>query len=1579
MNLDSNDDDSEESDILSSAGDDVDVHLNHYRVPKSLNYGPYGLSDQPSNGSGTHKSRVNLKQVKFSNEGKIMSLFELAAQKVACHFPFGLVENFYQPVPEPMQCRIAFWSFPQDEEDVKLYTCLANGNADFFYRAEELIFQNAVRDMLQVGFHLSANVVFMDTETEHSETNRVALTFDRRRITSCSCTCIPSTFWCQHVVAVCLQRIRKPSETKLRAPVSESLQRLEKNQLQKFAQYLINELPQQILPAAQKLLDELLSGDDASINKNPAAPDPTAGALLNEQTSWCLDYTHLGLDIHRILLKQCTAQPTVCSDIQSLHVTAPPATTEYTQLLRPIRGREPEGIWNLISIVGEMMKRRDLNLFPLLEIMTDEIMKFDKIITWWFETKVSLHSGSTIHFANTKNSQCTSQYSCSNFCDEIVHLWRLAALNPSSTPVERNKLYRKFLQWHLSILKRHVSLSENQANNLSYTGKRNYLELFPGFKSAMEGCLVNWSDWDEKRGELRSASNKNDEEKPAKRNKRKRRAKGRNSGIAQASAVSPQAENSASCRNDENKENSTEPTVMNPTKSALAPAHSRQNVNVENSEHCLKPSRSKVNVSPEAEQPSPELQEQSSSRQEDDQLEEREEVPQEPQDPLEEADPNARLDRIRENNAPNIDFLEPDLQVYFMEGHPEPQRRQDEPESLSELIRLNDRRLADPLETLYSKVEGLHAHGHLEEARKAAAKLAHEILSQRNYPNVRLICTASKRRRKKGPLDNQTSIMGSETLSKLLFLCNLLHDDHEAHSIIFKLVMFGVEMRRSPAATKPLEVKLISQKQELISLMKTITLSDTEISTLKEKAQNIRDSKGEAQRDVLATLILGNFIFEAFVLSRNASISPSDVDLGFQTAISALGVKVNVAEADHPLLCEGIRRQRGELALSLILHYKDDQEKLDAILKQLLDKDLLEPARQPLPTTVSEKPAAPASKPLAEIQNNRNTTNLSGRKSHPIVQDPNQPSEAAAHFMFELAKTVFDKAGGNSTTAHLFRPQLVASNGTRGIHRKLHMCTLRIALYALGLQNRTSPNWMQRTYNGRASFIHDQALELGLPALKFLWENWEGYLTPVEAASVADKAGCSSDSETRRIAAEMAKSCLKYANFLDSNAVSRILVQCQEQTVEMIEEACDEIEQVAENENVGADVLFVTARAWYSLYTKLDSNDRNHSGNANLYQLNNFANPSIQGPNEHQAGAHEQPPIVDWLANSTVQYQQPPVQIHFQQSSSSPVTGQFGNNSSLVAPQPQLGPAAPIQAVQSQQSLPPSADEVVPPIDGAKISHQQSNSPLPPSHIQQIHPAPMWDVYARTDFILTPETPTYTNIDYVRAAFRVGLKAMDSMMLPLHMGGKYNPNKKLDEVLWLLGISKSLGRDCLYKFSQSVINNIVEPYTMHVIIIEIVNFFEVIRLPENHIDRTYLLQPILDKCFERCMKQVKDLFKYQAFDQKSCIETIFDLMQTLVEVTRTRSTSDFYWQLLKFVDQKLDTKRPNRRSRLSIDMKPRLEWLASWTGDRFNVCCCDSCWRAGKSHPRFRHINMIRPNNNYHHHHHHHHHEAVYL
>lgn len=69
------------------------------------------------------------------------------------------------------------------------------------------------------------------------------------------------------------------------------------------------------------------------------------------------------------------------SDVNSMYLssTEPPAAAEWACLLRPLRGREPEGIWNLLSIVREMFKRRDTNAAPLLEILTEQCLTYEQV------------------------------------------------------------------------------------------------------------------------------------------------------------------------------------------------------------------------------------------------------------------------------------------------------------------------------------------------------------------------------------------------------------------------------------------------------------------------------------------------------------------------------------------------------------------------------------------------------------------------------------------------------------------------------------------------------------------------------------------------------------------------------------------------------------------------------------------------------------------------------------------------------------------------------------------------------------------------------------------------------------------------------------------------------------------------------------------------------------------------------------------------------------------------------------------------------------------------------------------------
>jgi hypothetical protein len=85
------------------------------------------------------------------------------------------------------------------------------------------------------------------------------------------------------------------------------------------------------------------------------------------------------------------------SDVNYLSTNAPPAAAEWSSLLRPLRGREPEGMWNLLSIVREMYKRNDRNAVPLLEIVTEECMMCEQVSRFYLSLGcVPTYSRSTL-------------------------------------------------------------------------------------------------------------------------------------------------------------------------------------------------------------------------------------------------------------------------------------------------------------------------------------------------------------------------------------------------------------------------------------------------------------------------------------------------------------------------------------------------------------------------------------------------------------------------------------------------------------------------------------------------------------------------------------------------------------------------------------------------------------------------------------------------------------------------------------------------------------------------------------------------------------------------------------------------------------------------------------------------------------------------------------------------------------------------------------------------------------------------------------------------------------------------------
>ncbi|XP_010785179.1 zinc finger SWIM domain-containing protein 8-like [Notothenia coriiceps] len=166
-----------------------------------------------------------------------------------------------------------------------------------------------------------------------------------------------------------------------------------------------------------------------------------------------------------------------------LSSTEPPAAAEWACLLRPLRGREPEGIWNLLSIVREMFKRRDSNAAPLLEILTEQCLTYEQIISWWYSVRTSAsHSSASGHTGRSNGQSEVAAHACASMCDEMVVLWRLAVLDPTMSPCRRLELAGQLKQWHLKV----IEIVKRGQHRKSLD------KLFQGFKPAVESCYFNW-------------------------------------------------------------------------------------------------------------------------------------------------------------------------------------------------------------------------------------------------------------------------------------------------------------------------------------------------------------------------------------------------------------------------------------------------------------------------------------------------------------------------------------------------------------------------------------------------------------------------------------------------------------------------------------------------------------------------------------------------------------------------------------------------------------------------------------------------------------------------------------------------------------------------------------------------------------------------------------------------------------------------------------------------------------------------------------------------------------------------------
>ncbi|XP_028987244.1 zinc finger SWIM domain-containing protein 5 [Betta splendens] len=395
---------------------------------------PRGPGPGPGHGSGSHGSRCRSPE----------SLLDCAAKAVAEKWAFERVEERFERIPEPVQRRIVYWSFPRNEKEICMYSSFqcrvageegpsaatggaggtgsgaaaasggggagagaataagaagapAAGDGLPFRRGIRLLESGCVENVLQVGFHLSGTVTEPATSSESEVTHKVAISFDRCKITSVTCGCgNKDIFYCAHVVALSLYRIRKPEQVKLRLPISETLFQMNRDQLQKLVQYLITAHHTEVLPTAQKLADEILSSN-SEINQVHGAPDPTAGASIDDDNCW-----HLDEDQVREQVKQFLSQGGYYGSGKQLN--------------------------SMFAKVREMLRMRDSNGARMLTLITEQFMADPRLLLW-----------------RQQGTGMTDK--CRQLWDELGALWVCVVLNPHCKSEEKTSWLKQLKKW----------------------------------------------------------------------------------------------------------------------------------------------------------------------------------------------------------------------------------------------------------------------------------------------------------------------------------------------------------------------------------------------------------------------------------------------------------------------------------------------------------------------------------------------------------------------------------------------------------------------------------------------------------------------------------------------------------------------------------------------------------------------------------------------------------------------------------------------------------------------------------------------------------------------------------------------------------------------------------------------------------------------------------------------------------------------------------------------------------------------------------------------------------------------------
>lgn len=93
----------------------------NYRSNYGMNNSNSSTSDELQAPNNVSNSSLSISALQITPD----SLLDISARIVAENEPFQRVEEKYDRIPEPVQQKIIFYSFPRDERDIQMYSSLS--------------------------------------------------------------------------------------------------------------------------------------------------------------------------------------------------------------------------------------------------------------------------------------------------------------------------------------------------------------------------------------------------------------------------------------------------------------------------------------------------------------------------------------------------------------------------------------------------------------------------------------------------------------------------------------------------------------------------------------------------------------------------------------------------------------------------------------------------------------------------------------------------------------------------------------------------------------------------------------------------------------------------------------------------------------------------------------------------------------------------------------------------------------------------------------------------------------------------------------------------------------------------------------------------------------------------------------------------------------------------------------------------------------------------------------------------------------------------------------------------------------